>query len=113
MAHAHKHPAADALESHAAHAMSAQPVGNESHAGHGATHTDHTGHERMFRTRFWVCLVLSIPVLVFSPALQRWLGFRAPTFPNSEWIPYPILAGHLRLRRRALSADGYPGTAQS
>lgn len=88
MAHAHKHPAADALESHAAHAMSAQPVGNESHAGHGATHTDHTGHERMFRTRFWVCLVLSIPVLVFSPALQRWLGFRAPTFPGSEWVPF-------------------------
>lgn len=42
----------------------------------------------MFRTRFWICLVLSIPVLIFSPVLQRWLGFRAPTFPGSEWFPF-------------------------
>lgn len=42
----------------------------------------------MFRTRFWICLVLSVPVLIFSPALQHWLGFRAPTFPSSEWIPF-------------------------
>lgn len=88
MAHAHEHTAAGAQESHAAHATSAQPGGKESHVGHGAAHTDHTGHERMFRTRFWVCLVLSIPVLIFSPALQRWLGFRAPAFPGSEWVPF-------------------------
>src|SRR5512133_3868009 len=31
------------------------------HAGHEA-HTDHTGHERMFRRKFWVSLILSIPV---------------------------------------------------
>uniref|UniRef100_A0A7V2B1Z5 P-type Cu(+) transporter n=1 Tax=Rhodothermus marinus TaxID=29549 RepID=A0A7V2B1Z5_RHOMR len=42
----------------------------------------------MFRTRFWICLVLSLPVLIFSPALQRWLGFSAPTFPGSEWVPF-------------------------
>jgi Cu2+-exporting ATPase len=54
-------------------------------AGHGA-HVSHAGHEQMFRRRFWVCLVLSIPVLVYSPTIQGWLGFRAPTFPGSEWI---------------------------
>jgi hypothetical protein len=31
---------------------------------------DHTGHEQMFRRRFWVSLALSIPVLLYSPALQ-------------------------------------------
>ncbi len=87
MAHAHRHPAAGAPESHTAHSESAQPVGKKGHAGHGAIHVDHTGHERMFRTRFWVCLVLSLPVLIFSPALQHWLGFRAPSFPGSEWVP--------------------------
>jgi Cu2+-exporting ATPase len=40
----------------------------------------------MFRTRFWVSLVLSIPVLVYSPTLQDWLGFTPPTFPGSAWI---------------------------
>jgi Cu2+-exporting ATPase len=61
----------------------------EGHAGHDARHgaqVSHAGHEQMFRQRFWVCLVLSIPVLVYSPAIQGWLGFKAPTFSGSEWI---------------------------
>jgi Cu2+-exporting ATPase len=45
----------------------------------------------MFRDRFWVSLLLSIPVLIFSPALQSWLGYTAPTFPGSAWIT-PVLA---------------------
>ncbi|MGC8879124.1 MAG: copper-translocating P-type ATPase [Anaerolineae bacterium] len=88
MAHAHKHPAAGAPENHTVHAISAQPVGEKNHTGHDAAHVDHTGHERMFRTRFWVCLVLSLPVLVFSLAPQYLLVFRAPTFPGSEWVPF-------------------------
>jgi Cu2+-exporting ATPase len=58
------------------------------HAGHGA---DHTGHEQLFRNRFWVSLVLSIPVLLYSPMIQEWLGFTAPEFPGSEWIS-PVFA---------------------
>lgn len=45
----------------------------------------------MFRNRFWVSLLLSIPVLIFSPALQNWLGYTAPVFPGSAWIT-PVLA---------------------
>lgn len=88
MAHEHIHPAAGAPGSHAGHAIPEQPVGHDTHAGQHKSHTDHAGHEQMFRTRFWICLVLSIPVLIFSPAIQRWLGFRAPTFPGSEWFPF-------------------------
>ncbi len=47
---------------------------------------DHTGHEKMFRDRFWICLALSIPVLIYSSTLQEWLGFTPPVFPGSEWI---------------------------
>lgn len=64
---------------HASHA------GHDEHAGHG---TDHTGHEQMFRTRFWGSLLLSIPVLVFSSTLQNWLGFSIPEFTGSSWIPF-------------------------
>jgi P-type Cu2+ transporter len=49
-------------------------------------HADHSGHEEMFRKRFWVSLVLSIPVLLYSPMLQEWLGFSMPEFPGSQWI---------------------------
>ena len=65
-----------------------------SHAGHDwgkegehAGHIDHTGHEDMFRRRFWVSLLLSIPVLLYTPMLQMWFGFRLPDFPGSGWIP--------------------------
>ncbi|WP_262181303.1 heavy metal translocating P-type ATPase [Haloarcula laminariae] len=51
----------------------------------------HEGHEQMFRRRFFVSTLLSIPVLLYSPTLQEWLGFTAPTFPGSEWIT-PVFA---------------------
>ena len=54
--------------------------------GRHKAHADHTDHEQMFRRRFWVSLVLSIPVLVFSPAVQGFLNYSAPTFPGSQWI---------------------------
>jgi hypothetical protein len=51
----------------------------QKHAAHGmdkpsehAQHTDHSGHEDMFRKRFWVSLLLSIPVLLYTPMLQMW-----------------------------------------
>ena len=64
------------------------------HGGHGAGHGDggmHAGHEEMFRRRFFVSLLLSIPVLLYSATLQEWLGFSVPTFPGSEWIG-PVFA---------------------
>ncbi|TQQ78733.1 copper-translocating P-type ATPase [Halonotius terrestris] len=51
----------------------------------------HEGHEQMFRRRFFVSMVLSIPVLLYSETLQEWLGFSVPAFPGSEWIN-PVFA---------------------
>jgi len=51
----------------------------------------HEGHEQMFRRRFFVSTLLSIPVLLYSLTLQEWLGFTIPTFPGSEWIN-PVFA---------------------
>ncbi|MFC6723040.1 heavy metal translocating P-type ATPase [Halobium palmae] len=45
----------------------------------------------MFRRRFWVSLVLSIPVIYFSEFIQDVFGYSAPTFPGSVWIT-PILS---------------------
>ena len=80
--HAHQkgHDGHGGHDQHARHAN-----GHDGHGGHGA-HADHTGHEEMFRQRFWVSLVLTIPVLLYSPMLQEWFGFSMPTFPGSEWI---------------------------
>jgi P-type Cu2+ transporter len=64
-------------DGHAGHDM------RGAHEGHGV---DHSGHEEMFRKRFWVSLLLSIPVLLYSPMLQMWFGFSMPEFPGSQWI---------------------------
>ena len=64
--------------------------GKEDHGGHSA-HVDHSGHELMFRNRFWVSLALSIPVLLYSPALQEWLSFSMPAWVGSSWIT-PVFA---------------------
>ncbi|WP_370525598.1 copper-translocating P-type ATPase [Halococcus qingdaonensis] len=45
----------------------------------------------MFRRRFWISLVLSIPVIVFSEFIQDVFNYTAPAFPGSEWIT-PVLS---------------------
>ena len=44
----------------------------------------------MFRDRFWWSLILSIPVVIFSPMVAQLLGYQLPAFPGSTWIP-PVL----------------------
>ncbi|HEY3288890.1 MAG TPA: heavy metal translocating P-type ATPase, partial [Anaerolineae bacterium] len=64
------------------------------HAAHSeshAAHADHSGHEQLFRQRFWVCLVLSIPVLLYSETVQGFFRFTMPQFPGSNWIA-PLFA---------------------
>jgi len=83
------------MQSHgapSAHAGHAAPAAGDAaqadHSAHGSHGADHTGHEQMFRVRFWWCLLLSIPVLLYSGMIQMWLGFTPPALPFSEWIPF-------------------------
>ncbi|MFC4372360.1 heavy metal translocating P-type ATPase [Citricoccus nitrophenolicus] len=65
------------------------PAMDEDHAVHD--HGEHAGHSvAMFKNRFWLSLVLSIPVVVFSHMVADLLGYRVPEFPGSEWIA-PVL----------------------
>ncbi len=76
---------------HQTRAMTARADhGATEHEGHAA-HLSHTGHEQMFRQRFWASLLLSIPVLLYSEMVQHWLGFAMPAFPGSQWI-VPVLS---------------------
>jgi Cu2+-exporting ATPase len=40
----------------------------------------------MFRDKFWISLLLTIPTIAWGHMLPRLTGYRAPTFPGSEWI---------------------------
>jgi P-type Cu2+ transporter len=62
------------------------------HAGHNMPdmhgHDRHAGHSvGMFRDKFWLSFALTIPVVFWSPDVQHWLGYTAPSFPGSKFIP--------------------------
>lgn len=63
------------------------------HDGHDDGHGGgmHAGHEQLFKRRFFVNLVLSIPVLLYSEGFQALVGFSVPSFPGSEWLS-PLFA---------------------
>ena len=69
------------------HGHDMSQAGNPAHGAHDR----HAGHSvAMFRDRFWLSLLLTIPVVIWSTDPQEWLGYTAPALPGSEWIP-PIL----------------------
>jgi P-type Cu2+ transporter len=61
--------------------MAEPPAGHDRHAGHSVA---------MFRDKFWLSFALTIPVVFWSTEIQHWLGYTAPAFPGSKFIP-PIL----------------------
>jgi Cu2+-exporting ATPase len=80
---------------HAMHASRELPGNHDRHrlvvAGvhrESAAHDRHEGHSvAMFRDRFWITLLLSIPTLVWSGMVQHVVGFSAPEFPGSLYVP--------------------------
>ncbi|MDP1570629.1 MAG: copper-translocating P-type ATPase [Vicinamibacterales bacterium] len=73
-------------DTHAGHGHPGQhdpPHGGTAHTQHDA----HAGHSPdMFRDKFWLSLILTVPVVIWSAHVQEILGYRAPAFPGSAWI---------------------------
>ncbi len=84
-AHDH-HQGHGGYDAHDAHASHEEHGGHDAHAGHGG----HAGHAAAFERLFWISLILSIPVLLYSEMLQDWLRFSMPEFTGSNWIA-PVL----------------------
>lgn len=61
-------------------------MNHDDHGDHGG-HDKHAGHNPdMFKQKFWLSLLLTIPTLVFSHTVQSWFGV-SWMFPGSEYIP--------------------------
>jgi len=63
---------------HTGHKMSDMQGSHDRHAGHSVA---------MFRDKFWLSFALTIPVVFWSTDVQHWLGYTAPSFPGSKFIP--------------------------
>src|SRR5215213_7698373 len=86
------------------------------HDGH-ESHDKHAGHSPdMFKQKFWLSLLLTIPTLIFSHTVQSWFGL-SWMFTGSEYIPAVFgiaifLYGGLVFLKgaKAALADRQPGT---
>ncbi len=65
------------------------------HAHHVHDHSEHQDHDKhaghsvaMFKDKFWLSLLLTPPVLVYSEMIQHWLNFTPPAFPGSQYVPF-------------------------
>ena len=101
----HDHGAAS--DPHAGHKMSDMHGSHDRHAGHSVA---------MFRDKFWLSFALTFPVVFWSTDVQHWLGYTAPSFPGSKFIPASLgtvvfVYGGLVFIRGASSelADHKPG----
>ena len=82
----------------AAHAPGGAHEEGAAHAGHDAHHAEHdaqhAGHDThaghsvaMFRDKFWITLLLTVPTLIWGEMVPRLLGFTPPAVPGARWIP--------------------------
>ena len=67
---------------HAHHEHTPAKHNNDEHAGHDK-HAGH--HTEDFLKRFWLCLTLTIPVLLLSEMIQHWFGFHI-SFAGDKYV---------------------------
>ena len=54
------------------------PMGHEGHDHHAMMIHD-------FKKRFWISLILTVPILLLSEMIQHWLGFEIK-FPGDKYV---------------------------
>ena len=85
--HSHHHERHPAAASEGSEARGQRRKAAEDHAGHD----QHAGHSpEMFRDKFWLSLILTIPVVFWAAHIQMIFRYRAPEFPGSTWMS-PLL----------------------
>jgi len=85
----HDHP--DEPMSHEHHEMHAMPETRESPGHHEASAHDHGHMVADFRKRFWISLVVTIPIVALSRAIQGFLGIKESLrFPGETFVLFVL-----------------------
>jgi len=92
-----EHDETDGAAVHRGDLTDPHDIDHQAMEGHGGGHGGHEGHDKhaghdpeAFRQKFWLSLILTIPVVLYSEMVQEWLRFSMPEFPGSDWIA-PVL----------------------
>jgi len=73
---------------HNDHTQASDPQSGHMMSDMHGSHDRHAGHSvAMFRDKFWLSFALTIPAVFWSTDVQHWLGYTAPSFPGSKFIP--------------------------
>lgn len=75
-------------DEHTEHGPPHDAAGHDAHGGHDG-HAGHGDHAAMFRDRFWIALLLSVPVVATSHMIMEWFGYHL-SFPGVAWVA-PVL----------------------
>ncbi len=79
-------------DTHEQHLRHGGPGTHEGHAGHDK----HAGHDpEMFRRRFWLSLLLTVPLVATSHMVMDWFGYEL-SFPAMSWVA-PLLGSFVFL----------------
>jgi Cu2+-exporting ATPase len=71
---------------HSHHEGMSHQTGHDMHDH--SDHDKHAGHSPdMFKKKFWLSLLLTIPAVLYSQTMMELLHYTMPTFPGSTWIP--------------------------
>jgi len=74
----HEHDDHGGHSAHSADGRAVEPGYHDKHAGHSVA---------MFRNKFWITLLLTLPTLVWGEMIPGLLGFTPPAVPGAHWIP--------------------------
>ena len=100
------------------HETHSNPASHDAHSGHSAHggHDKHAGHDpEVFRQKFWLSLLLTLPIVATSEMVMDWFGYDLD-FPGISWVGpllgtfvffyggWPFLVGGVREAR-----DRVPG----
>src|SRR3990172_7251437 len=56
-----------------------------------AAFNKHGGHEtNVFKTKFWISLILTIPVVIYADLIQQFFGYQAPAFFGSTYLQFVL-----------------------
>ena len=65
--------------------MTLEPIANAGHADAHGKKVNHTGMIADFKKRFYVVLILTIPIMLLSEMIQHWLNIHI-SFPGSKYV---------------------------
>ncbi|MFQ5759296.1 MAG: heavy metal translocating P-type ATPase, partial [Candidatus Bathyarchaeia archaeon] len=87
----------DTLEKCAIRCEKSKPAHEMAHMEHEAMkmkkpaeHDHHAMMEADMKKRFFVTLFFTVPILILSPTIQKWLNFSIPEFPGSDYVLFLV-----------------------